>query len=344
MKGLRLRFTTLVRHWYFERVCLDIATECHFCTKPLVVKIPPVKGQEMSLTINIYVVLVVLGFSLAGCQNLPKEDDKKIELSDAARCFVAHIHPEKIENVKLIQNASAQGNMMCRIYLADLYENGRGLAQDIAHAKALYLSVAQENSAAYFQLGRLAEEGIGEPVDYQMARDYYGKAAALPENYASKVRLAQLLETGKGGAVDLYKAMALYVSASKNDAAAREGIRRLQLLGVRLSGIQRENYEDAWIQDSLSSLDSTLAYKCIALLRPESSVARLGHVKIKIRYVPGTLLAQTTLLEGSNDKEFDLRLLNALVDYSFPYEPILNSQEKSVSITTEVDPYSLPCN
>lgn len=64
MKGLRLRFIALVRHWYLERGCLDIATECHFCTKPLFVKMPPVKGQEMSLTINMYVVLVLLGFML----------------------------------------------------------------------------------------------------------------------------------------------------------------------------------------------------------------------------------------------------------------------------------------
>lgn len=290
-------------------------------------------------------LLLSLILSLLGCQrsSISANSSSTVPVSDDLRCAVAHVN-KKLGSIDILREASERGNTTCQLLLGDLYEHGLGVIQDIPHAKSLYLSAAQTDMTAYFYLGHLAEEGIGEPVDYRMARNFYRMSATGIRTTTSNLKLAQLLENGKGGPVDLQGAMDLYVGIGDYNKTARDGIYRLYALGARLSDDQKDRYLSNWATRSVDSLVSKISGECNTLLRSQPSAANLKPVKIQIKYVPGSLLAKIKLLESSNDNDFDQRILHIMNDYNFPYEPLPESSGKPANIIYDVDPRSVSCS
>jgi hypothetical protein len=74
--------------------------------------------------------------------------------------------------------AADQGYPAALTSLAQLYEDGRGIERDPAHAFKLRKRAAKERDPeAEFQLARMFDEGLGTPRDTKKAVRYYQRAA-----------------------------------------------------------------------------------------------------------------------------------------------------------------------
>ena len=88
-----------------------------------------------------------------------------------------------------------RGDITSQYWLGYLYENGIGVARDLAQARAWYTTSAQRGdhvaAPAMVALGRLYEQGLGVPVDRAQAIEWYRKAAATG-NEDAKAALQRL--------------------------------------------------------------------------------------------------------------------------------------------------------
>ena len=73
--------------------------------------------------------------------------------------------------------------------------------------------IANDNSTAYFFLGRMYEFGDGVKIDYNTAFEFYKSGADLGD-LESQGRLGYMYQNGKGVKKDINKALELYKSAS----------------------------------------------------------------------------------------------------------------------------------
>ncbi|WP_173980533.1 tetratricopeptide repeat protein, partial [Magnetospirillum sp. UT-4] len=79
----------------------------------------------------------------------------------------------------LFRSASEVGHVDAQLYLADMYESGRGVTQDFAAAMRWYrISADQGDHRAQLNLGVMYERGRGVPQDLTEAVRWYRKAAA----------------------------------------------------------------------------------------------------------------------------------------------------------------------
>lgn len=70
---------------------------------------------------------------------------------------------------------------IAKTYLPLMYEQ-HGCAADIPKARALFQSIANVDEAGYHNLGRMAEEGIGETSDYVKARALYQRSISVSDS------------------------------------------------------------------------------------------------------------------------------------------------------------------
>lgn len=135
--------------------------------------------------------LSLVGFSLilSGCQSTGSsiETDPFPNL----HCLIYGVQSSiSRAQIEYIREHSESGNLPCKLTLGDLYERGHGVPQEIPKAKALYQSVADVDKSAYYQLGRMEEEGIGGPPNYEKARQF---TSVQPPNLGTAaVRLSWL--------------------------------------------------------------------------------------------------------------------------------------------------------
>lgn len=289
------------------------------------------------------ILILTLVYLLTGCQSPPSSENTNLSAQqiEDILCLQAYSALSQIKNVQYLIKTAERGNTTCKLYLGHSYERGIGVEQDIYHAKALYLEAAQNEGIAYFYLGRMAEDGIGGPVNFEAARDYYLASFNTTKNHESSIRLAQLLESGKGGAIDLPGAVEFYLKALGRDDRALEGIHRLQARGIQLNDSQKSLYEDIWIGQVENSLFNRLAAQRQFLLGPDPRALNPQLAKIQIRYTEGTLIAIIKILQSSGNEAFDSRLNKVLSGYSFDYEPLLEPPAKALNVIYEVDPYAL---
>lgn len=92
-----------------------------------------------------------------------------------------------------------KGNTSAMINLANLYEQGQGVARDLPEA-IHWLERAAElgDSRAQFELGLAHEKGIGVERDPRAAAEWFRKAAEQGDNTA-QFNLAVMLATAYGG-------------------------------------------------------------------------------------------------------------------------------------------------
>lgn len=89
----------------------------------------------------------------------------------------AHRNPVAAVNYYRMGTASGFGPAICN--LADKYEHGTGVPQDLAEALRLYLQAAEKNvTAAFYSLGNMYKDGRGVPQDMTQALYWLKKAAA----------------------------------------------------------------------------------------------------------------------------------------------------------------------
>jgi TPR repeat protein len=87
------------------------------------------------------------------------------------------LHPNYEMAVSLYGSSAAQGNRIAAYKLGELYEQGKGVAQDYGKAISYYEEAAYRRFApAQLALGKMNELGLGTQVDLVTAQVWYGLA------------------------------------------------------------------------------------------------------------------------------------------------------------------------
>jgi hypothetical protein len=122
-----------------------------------------------------------------------------------------------------------QGDVEAQIGLAEMYDMGRGVAQDAEAAAGWSKRAAEQgNARAQAKLGTMFATGHGVPVDLSTAVLWWSKAAEQGSP-AAQMRLAQAYHKGEGATRDLARAEFWYAKA----ANAGIGEARVGLFEVR---------------------------------------------------------------------------------------------------------------
>lgn len=150
------------------------------------------------------------------------------------------------EAVTLLEKAAAAGDAESTNHLATLYDDGRGVAQDLVRAAALYRQAAERgNRHAQWRLGVMLDmsEGVGEnPAE---AVEWFRKAVAQGDRTAMS-SLAVMYATGRGVAQDYTEAMRLYKLAAKHGEP--HGFFGVAIMHLRGEGVQADPVESlAWM-------------------------------------------------------------------------------------------------
>jgi TPR repeat protein len=133
------------------------------------------------------------------------------------------------EAARWFRKAAEQGLGGAQIALGDLYFEGKGVAVDEAEAARWYLK-AEPNWLNPTRLGILYEDGRGVKQDLGRAVDLYRRGAAWHYPDAA-YRLGRLYEVGRGVPQNLDEAARWYdLAAKRGYVAAREALDRLTAL------------------------------------------------------------------------------------------------------------------
>ena len=278
---------------------------------------------------NKVVAVLVLTALVAGCKS-SSSYTQTADLSNL-RCF-AYWDDKSISSLEVsyIRDMSKSGNLPCTIMLGDLYEKGRGVPQDISKAKALYQSVADKDPGAYGQLGRMAEEGIGGPVNDFDARQFYQRAVSKPEQHRSEAKLAKYMEEGRGGPQDLQGALTHYFNATRYlGDTSWQGIERLRGKGLTLTIEQQQRYNKIFVASVQSGLRKRVEVIEKSLESNVSSTSASKPVQVQLEYTPGALTPVVSIRQSSGDIALDQRVMQAFSDYRFPGDPIMPPGQKS---------------
>ncbi len=116
----------------------------------------------------------------------------------------------------MFEDAANQGYPLAMLSLADQYFYGELGRRDEAAALGWYKKAAAAgNLDAVYQLGLLAETGVGTPLSYADALRYYQQAAVKGDSKA-KLALARMYQFGLGVNKDVQHAKELYQELARN--------------------------------------------------------------------------------------------------------------------------------
>ncbi|WP_422776744.1 sel1 repeat family protein [Pseudomonas mediterranea] len=275
------------------------------------------------------VALLTLTAFVAGCKT-SNYSNQTVD-SPELRCF-AYWDDKAITSleVRYIRDMSQSGNMPCTIMLGGLYEKGRGVPQDFSKAKALYQSIADKDAGAYGQLGRMAEEGIGGPVNDTDARQFYQRAVSKPEQRRSEARLAKYMEEGRGGPQDLQGALTHYFNATQYlGDDSWQGIERLRAKGLSLTIEQQQRYNSIFVGSVQSRLKKRITVVEKSLENNVNSTSASKPVQVQLEYIPGASAPVISIRQSSGDTALDQKVMQAFSDFRFPGDPIMPPGQKS---------------
>lgn len=212
------------------------------------------------------------------------------------------------EALPVLQRSANSGNAEAERYLADMYLNGSGVAQNYEQARRWYERAAHGgNIAAMTDLGHIYDYGWGVPQDYVQARQWYEKASAF-QNAVAMADLGRLYQDGRGVPQDYGQARQWYERAAaagsrpamlnlghmyehgwgvaQNYAQARQWYERSAAAGnpaaasdlARLAGLEAANRNPAPDVRNQSESSSRLASpKAAALLKKARAEWQLGN-------------------------------------------------------------------
>lgn len=111
--------------------------------------------------------------------------------------------------------------MVNAAWVAEVYKNGWGVAQDYGKAHRWYEKAAQHgNTDAMINLGRLYEQGLGVAQDHSKALEWFRKAIDAGNPYA-RIDFDRLYEKGPG---DLARASRSFKSRQqKSEKRSKDG-------------------------------------------------------------------------------------------------------------------------
>ena len=181
----------------------------------------------------------------------------------------------------LVARAEA-GDVAAQYDLAVAYENGRGVARDLALAHKWYQAAARQNhAAANTRLGYLYQQSIGVDRDYERALAYYRAAAGLGDVLAH-ANLGWTYSNGLGVAQDFAEAAKWYrVAADQGLAWAQTNLASIYLNG---QGVQRDDAEALKWVTKAAAQGSSLAMGFLGFMHEKGRGVRSDRLKAYICY------------------------------------------------------------
>lgn len=134
---------------------------------------------------------------------------KILELDDASVMRAAQLY----------ETATDLGHLEAAVHLGALFQEGRGVDQDLIKARTLYEGPARQgNPRALNNLGLLYVRGTGVPQDYEKAVEFF-QAAADQGLKTAMTNLGVMYENGYGVPIDEAQAAALYRAGGRGTEA-----------------------------------------------------------------------------------------------------------------------------
>ncbi|KAF9909685.1 hypothetical protein EC991_008164 [Linnemannia zychae] len=131
------------------------------------------------------------------------------------------------------------GNLSSQRNLGNLYF----AAKDYTQAMAWYMKAAEEDAAAYYNIGYLYDGGHGVPQDYAKAMIWYRKAADQADAHA-QINIGYLYQNGYGVSQDYAETLIWFrKAAGQGNAIAQNNIGELYYYGHGVS----QDYAEAMI-------------------------------------------------------------------------------------------------
>jgi hypothetical protein len=289
---------------------------------------------------NKAVALLVLTTLIAGCQSFNAYDSQANRDAPGLACVIyGGQEPIDAQEINSIRYLSTLGDSTCTMILGKLYESGRGLPQDIAKAKALYLSVAGKDPFAYARLGRMAEEGVGGPPNLVEARQFYQRAVTMPLNGDVEAKLAGFMEEGIGGPQDFEGALTHYLNAPGFVGdASWQGMERMRAKGLTLTSEQQQRYNDRFIDTVQYGFRKKIEAIQKVLAKENTPIPAGKQVRLQLEYTLGSLVPGLSLVESSGVSAIDQTVMEGFSDYRFPADPIMPPGLKSFKLIAVVRP------
>ncbi|MFB9151277.1 tetratricopeptide repeat protein [Roseovarius ramblicola] len=194
---------------------------------------------------NLKANMVVCGGYLGGAAGFAKDISKAFPFckvyadetgNPVAQTVVANLYQQghgvarnDAKAAKYSRLAAHQGNAAAQFALGNMHHHGRGVEKDLVEARKWYeRAAAQDHAAGLTYLGNFHYRGLGGlPEDHARAARLYRRAADLGHAQAQG-NLAHLLEHGKGVPKDIEEAKRLYkLAAEQGNKTAAANFRRL---------------------------------------------------------------------------------------------------------------------
>jgi TPR repeat protein/transglutaminase-like putative cysteine protease len=179
------------------------------------------------------------------------------DLDDGVNAFKAGSYKLAMERLKPL---AERGDARAQLYLASIYDGGRGIARDFREAFRWYLLAAEQgDDYSQMHVGYSYEAGLGVARDEKVAAQWYAKAADQGEAY-SQARLASMYRDGRGGlAQDFQQAANWFAKAA--DQGSTWAQLNLGLLYIKGQGVPLD-YTKAmfWLRNAADRNDSLAQY------------------------------------------------------------------------------------
>ncbi|CEG47359.1 Extracellular protein SEL-1 and related proteins [Plasmopara halstedii] len=116
------------------------------------------------------------------------------------------VSEDVVRAVKLLQDAAKMDNKHAKFHLGMMYEYGRGVPQDFQYAAELYRQAGEHVPDASYFLGLLFLQGRGVDQSFKRAREQFLKAVDLGSAQAMYA-LGQMHIHGQGCTIDYSQAL-----------------------------------------------------------------------------------------------------------------------------------------
>ncbi len=255
--------------------------------------------------------LLLLLAATTGCKSPDQPVDQFPNIDPmfiGLRCsMIAGEKPFVLDNLRYIERSADNGDATCKVILGKMYqEGGHGVDQDYRQARKLFVESAKLDPSNNILLGRMAERGEGEPVDYAKAREFYrlaGKTAV--------VQLGRLMEEGKGGPQDLPGAFALYLeSVDRYSDDAWKAVSRMRKQGQPLNQLQAQRYQQIWLSGFITRQNNLLAVRKV--LDKVDAAGEVRKPTLSYRFKADGGVPQVTMTKSSGDATLDTSIMEAM--------------------------------
>jgi len=237
--------------------------------------------------------LLLLFFVIGGCSSKVPFKSYGSDISPRVKCILSSskYSDERISLAEHHHLAVTERIEECQISLGRRYENGFGVEADYELARFYY----SLSPSGFRYLASMAENGIGQTVDYLEAERLYRESvsAGVP---CSPVNLAMFLERRKSSNVS--EISSLYLDALYSCRGAWTALWRLYESGVPLSDVQILRYQGFWLEKWQASVGvrlrrSKYIQEEVGKLS-DATVLKLGFSFKRGRQVPEISIVQSS--------------------------------------------------